>query len=117
MNDIELEQKEKISKLMKNCVINAFEIGYTIGTQVNNELENLKILLEKSVDLLAAGGKVAIISFHSLEDRIIKYNFRENADKNIYRILTKKPLVAGRQECLSNPRARSAKLRIAQKIS
>ncbi|MBN1796354.1 MAG: 16S rRNA (cytosine(1402)-N(4))-methyltransferase RsmH [Sedimentisphaerales bacterium] len=84
---------------------------------VNNELENLKILLDKSEDLLAVGGKIAIISFHSLEDRIVKYNFRQNADRNIYKILTKKPIVADRQECLSNPRARSAKLRIAQKIN
>lgn len=83
---------------------------------VNNELENLETLLEKSAELLAIDGKIGIISFHSLEDRIVKYNFRENADRNIYEVLTKKPLKAGRQECLDNPRARSAKLRIAKKI-
>jgi len=84
---------------------------------VNSELDNLQILLDKAAKLLDVGGKIAIISFHSLEDRIVKYNFRQNADKGLYEILTKKPIVADRQECLSNPRARSAKLRFAKKIN
>lgn len=83
---------------------------------VNHELENLKTLLEKAPKLLKPEGILAIISFHSLEDRIVKYNFRENADRNIYKVLTKKPLTAGHEECSSNPRARSAKLRIAKRI-
>ena len=82
---------------------------------VNNELENLKKLLEAAPDLLKKGGYIAIISFHSLEDRLIKINFKENEKRGFYKIITKKPIVPDKQEINSNPRARSAKLRIAQK--
>ena len=84
---------------------------------VNSEMENLEKLLESSADLLKVGGRLAIISFHSLEDRMVKYNFRENEKNGIYEILTKKPLIADRDEIAENPRARSAKLRIARKIN
>ncbi|MFA5422730.1 MAG: 16S rRNA (cytosine(1402)-N(4))-methyltransferase RsmH [Phycisphaerae bacterium] len=82
---------------------------------VNDELENLRVLLEKTPGQLKAGGYIAVISFHSLEDRIVKYDFREKAKDGVYEIVTKKPLVPGREEILANPRARSAKLRIARK--
>lgn len=83
---------------------------------VNNELDNLQKLLDSAPQLLKKDGKVAIISFHSLEDRIVKNNFKQNAGKNIYKLITKKPVEAGREEISINRRARSAKLRIAQKI-
>ena len=57
---------------------------------------------------------IAVISFHSLEDRIVKVNFKENAAKGIYEIVTKRPMIASRDEIERNPRARSAKLRIAR---
>ena len=60
-------------------------------------------------------GWIAIISYHSLEDRIVKTDFRQNASDGIYNILTKKPIVPTREEVMENRRARSAKLRIAQK--
>ena len=82
---------------------------------VNNELENLQALLTKAPALLAAGGYVAVISFHSLEDRLVKNDFRQNAKNGVYEIVTKKPLVPCREEVKANPRARSAKLRIARK--
>ncbi len=82
---------------------------------VNHELDNLQALLDKAPGLLKDGGTVAIISFHSLEDRLVKYDFRQNAKDGVYEILTKKPLVADRDEIKSNPRARSAKLRIARR--
>jgi len=82
---------------------------------VNDELENLKELLDSSPGLLKKNGYIAVISYHSLEDRQVKYNFKQNEKDSIYRIITKKPLVPGREEIAENRRARSAKLRIAQK--
>jgi 16S rRNA (cytosine1402-N4)-methyltransferase len=83
---------------------------------VNNELDNLQKLLDSTPQLLKKDGKVAIISFHSLEDRIVKNNFKQNETKDIYKLITKKPVEASREEININRRARSAKLRIAQKI-
>jgi len=84
---------------------------------VNHELENLQSLLAKAPALLADGGYMAVISFHSLEDRLVKNDFRQNAQSGVYEILTKKPLTPCRQEVQANPRARSAKLRIARKLT
>jgi len=83
---------------------------------VNQELENLKKALPQAVDILAPGGRLAVISFHSLEDRIVKVFLKGSADKKILKILTKKPIAPGPSEIGANPRARSAKLRAAQKI-
>jgi len=82
---------------------------------VNDELGNLKKLLASAPDLLNIDGYIAVISFHSLEDRLVKSDFRENGKSDIYRIVTKKPIVPTREEIKENRRARSAKLRIAQK--
>jgi len=82
---------------------------------VNNELENLKQLLASAPGLLRTNGYAAIISFHSLEDRLVKNDFKQNAADGIYRILTKKPIVPTRDQVIENRRARSAKLRIAQR--
>jgi 16S rRNA (cytosine1402-N4)-methyltransferase len=83
---------------------------------VNNELDNLQKLLDSAPELLKKDGFIAIISFHSLEDRIVKSNFKQNETKDIYKLITKKPIEASREEIIINRRARSAKLRIAQKI-
>lgn len=82
---------------------------------VNNELENLKSGLEQAEEILGGGGRLAVISFHSLEDRIVKNFFREEAKVGRLKILTKKPIRAGLVEVTVNPRARSAKLRVAEK--
>lgn len=97
----------------------------------NNELENLKIFLRKSLSLLAPGGRLAVITFHSLEDRIVKEFFRhENLDcvcpqgtpvcicgkERTLKIITKKPLTASKDEISINNRSRSAKLRVAERI-
>ena len=82
---------------------------------VNRELENLKMLLSTAPTLLRNGGYLAIISFHSLEDGLVKWDFKDKQQEGIYRVLTKKPIVASREEIAANRRARSAKLRIAQK--
>lgn len=83
---------------------------------VNGELEVLESLLEQSPEILKPGGKIAIISFHSLEDKIVKENFKDNAKAGVYELLTKKPIVPDYKEVRHNPRARSAKLRIAQRV-
>lgn len=82
---------------------------------VNNELENLERLLASASPLLAQKGRIAVISYHSLEDRLVKNNFKENEKAGIYKIITKKPIVPSREEIDENQRARSAKLRIAEK--
>jgi 16S rRNA (cytosine1402-N4)-methyltransferase len=82
---------------------------------VNNELDNLQKLLNSAPALLKKHGKIAVISYHSLEDRLVKHNFRLNAEAGFYRIITKKPISPSRGEIAENRRARSAKLRIAEK--
>lgn len=79
---------------------------------VNRELESLALALERIPNLLKPGGKFAIISFHSLEDRPVKEAFR--SDERL-EVLTKKPIVAGEEELRRNPRSRSAKLRVARR--
>lgn len=81
---------------------------------VNQELENLKKVLPQTIDILDSGGRLVIISFQSLEDRIIKNFLKENSKKGHLKILTKKPVRPERVEIISNPRSRSAKLRAAQ---
>ncbi len=76
---------------------------------VNGELSELGALLESAPDLVRGGGRVAILSFHSLEDRAVKRAFASSP----WAALTKKPIVPGDEECARNPRARSAKLRVA----
>jgi len=84
---------------------------------VNRELDDLKALLEAAPQIVTPGGRVVIISFHSLEDRIVKDAFRGGANQDrYYRILTKKPVTASEEESDRNPRARSAKLRAAERV-
>jgi 16S rRNA (cytosine1402-N4)-methyltransferase len=84
---------------------------------VNRELDDLRALVEAAPRILKPGGRVVVISFHSLEDRIVKDAFREGANKHKhFRVLTKKPVTASEEEQDRNPRARSAKMRAAEKV-
>ena len=83
---------------------------------VNDELESVKRVLPDAVSVLAPEGRLVVISFHSLEDRIVKNFFANESKKGTIKILTKKPITASRDELGKNPRARSAKLRVAIKI-
>ena len=83
---------------------------------VNRELENLETLLANAKDLLAIGGRIGIISFHSLEDRIVKHTFRQLARDGHFEVLTKSPIRPSQQEKQDNPRSRSAKFRVARRI-
>lgn len=83
---------------------------------LNRELENLEEGLRQAFGVLAKKGEIAVISFHSLEDRIVKRTFASLAAEGKARALTRKPLRPGAEEILQNPRARSAKLRIIEKL-
>jgi 16S rRNA (cytosine1402-N4)-methyltransferase len=83
---------------------------------VNRELEDLEALLTSAPQVLKPGGRLVIISFHSLEDRRVKDALREGERRGLYRVLTKKPVSANAEEVDRNPRARSAKLRAAEKV-
>jgi 16S rRNA (cytosine1402-N4)-methyltransferase len=98
---------------------------------VNNELENLSIFLEKAVKLLSVGARIVVISFHSLEDRIVKKTFKRMSNpcicppglprcgcgkKSCIKVLTNSPLVPTTEELVENPRARSAKMRVGEAI-
>lgn len=80
---------------------------------INDELENLKQGLNQAMEIIAPKGRIAVISFHSLEDRIVKNFFRDRAQKGELEILTKKPVIPDEAEISFNNRSRSAKLRIA----
>ncbi len=83
---------------------------------VNRELDDLRDLLEEAPRVLKPGGRLVIISFHSLEDRIVKDAFREGVRLGHYRLLTKKPVTPGQEEIDRNPRSRSAKMRAAERV-
>ncbi|HEX4031881.1 MAG TPA: 16S rRNA (cytosine(1402)-N(4))-methyltransferase RsmH [Terracidiphilus sp.] len=83
---------------------------------VNRELEEIKSLMEAAPNLLKPSARLVVISFHSLEDRIAKDSIREGARQGIWEMVTKKPATAGEDEIDRNPRARSAKLRAAEKL-
>jgi 16S rRNA (cytosine1402-N4)-methyltransferase len=80
---------------------------------VNQELSSLETFLNKAPTWLKPEGRIGIISFHSLEDRIVKHSLRDSA---LLRVLTKKPIIAQEQELQENPRSRSAKLRFAERV-
>jgi len=83
---------------------------------VNNEIDNLKKFLKKYISDVNAGGKIVIISFHSVEDRIVKQSFKSSSNRGVLKILTKKPIMASEEEKNFNKRSKSAKLRCAIKL-
>ncbi len=105
------------------------QVFQALRIEVNDELNALKDLLMQSVEVLADGGRIAVITFHSLEDRIVKTFFKNgnfeiekekdlfgNSEKNELKAITKKPVVPTEEELKINPRSRSSKLRIAEKV-
>ena len=83
---------------------------------VNNELTNLASALKAALELLKPGGRLVVLSYHSLEDRITKHAFRDANQAGILKIMTKKPVLASQEEIAGNPRARSAKLRAGERL-
>ncbi len=101
---------------MKNAPIHpATRTFQALRIYVNRELDEIKALLEAAPMLLKPSGRLVVISFHSLEDRIAKDSLRDGARQDIWTILTKKPVTAGEAETDRNPRSRSAKLRAAER--
>jgi 16S rRNA (cytosine1402-N4)-methyltransferase len=84
--------------------------------RVNEELENLRSILETGWTFLKTGGRICVISFHSLEDRIVKETFRRLGRDGVMRGVTKKPIIPSEEEKRRNPRSRSAKLRCAERM-
>jgi 16S rRNA (cytosine1402-N4)-methyltransferase len=84
---------------------------------VNQELENLKSAIAQATEIVDTHGKIAIISFHSLEDRIVKNYFKELINANQFKFINKKTIVPKWTEVKQNKRSRSAKLRIIEKIN
>ncbi|MBI3006214.1 MAG: 16S rRNA (cytosine(1402)-N(4))-methyltransferase RsmH [Ignavibacteriales bacterium] len=132
-----IQTTDQLEKIVRNVVGGRFalkslsRVFQALRIEVNNELGNLISALQESINLLEAGGRVVVISYHSLEDRIVKETFNAQAASRIpsgskfiadteirptLKILTKKPMLAHQQEVEQNPRARSAKLRAAQKV-
>lgn len=93
----------------------ATRVFQALRIKVNEELENLRVSLSYSFDLLQKEGRVCVISYHSLEDRIVKQKFNEAKEEKL-NILTKKVIRPSKKEVRINPRARSAKLRVAERI-
>jgi 16S rRNA (cytosine1402-N4)-methyltransferase len=122
---------ERILGPKRGSIHPATRVFQALRIYVNNELENLKCGLESAVNHLKSGARIAVISFHSLEDRIVKQFFVQMSTgcvcpprlavcvcgrKEVLRIVTRKPMTPTEQEIRENPRARSAKLRVAEKI-
>lgn len=97
-----------------HCATRTFQ---ALRIAVNQELESLEPSLRDAVEVLSEGGRICAIAFHSLEDRTVKHTFKSLAQKpdSKLAVLTKKPIVPSREECESNPRSRSAKLRVAER--
>ncbi len=110
---VEIIKKSVPANYEKGRINPATRTFMALRIAVNNELENLQIALPQAIDIMDKGGKLAVISFHSLEDRIVKHFFKT---EERVKVLTKKPIVASAQELQTNQRSRSAKLRVVQKI-
>ncbi len=110
-----VELAEIVKKVVKRrgYVHPATRVFMALRIAVNNELEEIRSALPSAISLLKKGGRICVLSYHSLEDRIVKQIFRMNRDK--LNLLTSKPLRPTREEVSLNPRARSAKLRAAER--
>jgi len=104
------------SKFKKSHLHPATRTFQALRIAVNDELINLEEAIPKALSAMIKGSRIAIISYHSLEDRIAKQTFRQFQKEGVCQILTPKPICPTPEEIMVNPRARSAKLRVAQKL-
>ncbi len=94
----------------------AMRVFQALRIAVNDELESLRIGLEAAIARLASGGRVAVLAYHSLEDRIVKNRYRQAEQSQEYRRVNRKPIFASGKEVKKNPAARSARLRVLEKL-
>jgi 16S rRNA (cytosine1402-N4)-methyltransferase len=114
---VEIIKKAVPSWYLRRKIHFATKTFLALRIATNNELENLKNVLFQSLDILEKEGRLVVISFHSLEDKIVKHFLREKEKEGRIKILTKKPIIPSKEEIIKNPRSRSAKLRVALKIT
>lgn len=107
---------ERVVPRGKSKIHPATRVFQALRIAVNRELESLENFLDKIHNYMVIGARIVIISFHSLEDRIVKNTFREKANQKIFKILTKRPILPSNAEIEKNIRCRSAKLRSAERI-
>jgi 16S rRNA (cytosine1402-N4)-methyltransferase len=121
----EIKTTGQLAEIIKKAVPFRYKTGKThpatktfqaLRISVNDEIERLEKTLEKSYSRLKIGGRISVISFHSLEDRIVKRFAKDKSQQGLVKIITKKPIVPTQEEIKENPRSRSAKLRIIEKI-
>ncbi|MGN1164265.1 MAG: 16S rRNA (cytosine(1402)-N(4))-methyltransferase RsmH, partial [Candidatus Ornithospirochaeta sp.] len=120
-----IETSSELASIISSCVPREYRYGrihpatrtfQAIRIEVNKELDRISPALESALRVLRKGGRVAVITFHSLEDRIVKWYFKERYEKyGDIQILTKKPVVPSDQECEENAPSRSSKLRVVEK--
>ena len=119
-----INDTERLAQIIYKAVPPAYRYGYlhpatrtfqAIRIEVNGELDRIEVALAGALRSLKRGGRIAVISFHSLEDRIVKWFFKGLGSDQV-KILTKKPLVPSEEERNENPPSRSAKLRIIEKV-
>lgn len=120
-----IESTFQLVQIIKEAVPKSYQFGnihlatrtfQALRIATNNELGNLERVLPDAISILSSGGRLVIISFHSLEDRIVKNFFKQKEEEGVVKILTKKPVTADVDEMGINPRSRSAKLRAIVKI-
>ena len=123
---IELRPMKKVYDLVeairrstppKNRIKSLARVFQAIRIEVNNEIKILENFLSSFLNKLNQNGRIAIITFHSSEDRLVKHNYKQNHMKGNLIVHTKKPIIPSKDEILKNLRSRSAKLRIAEKVS
>ncbi|MBI3485806.1 16S rRNA (cytosine(1402)-N(4))-methyltransferase RsmH [Candidatus Daviesbacteria bacterium] len=94
----------------------ATRVFQALRIAINDELNSLKIALPETLDVLNPNGRLVVLTFHSLEDRIVKNFFKDQEKKSLIEVLNKKPITPTEEEVLNNPRSRSGKLRVAEKL-
>jgi 16S rRNA (cytosine1402-N4)-methyltransferase len=112
---VEIIRKSVPSWYLREKIHFATKIFQALRIEVNGELENIEKVLPQALEVLKSGGRLAVISFHSLEDRIIKNFYKIRAKEGLLTVATKKPIEPCKEEIIINPRSRSAKLRVAIK--
>ncbi|HYC34536.1 MAG TPA: 16S rRNA (cytosine(1402)-N(4))-methyltransferase RsmH, partial [Candidatus Paceibacterota bacterium] len=120
-----IETSRELAEIVKSAVPARFRNGkihpatktfQAIRMAVNAELETLESALKDAFEILAVGGRISVITFHSGEDRVVKKLFKYLKDEGKAKLVVKKPIVPSKEEVKENPRARSAKLRVIEKV-